>query len=212
MRSGFGDTPDVSRGPHLILVVFAAQCGCAGEDPAGPSPPESSAAIAEQVPAQVDVAAPPAVGDADPVYAAPALEKVRVQRKGRRAVLRIRWSAVVDATEYELQVARNLTFGSTIFERTLKRRRVATPPLPLGLYFVRVRARGALGNGPWSAAKAVAPASTSEPAARAERAPAAETTDAPLFLRVPALPDRTFAEAPSLDIRGRASKGATVTA
>ncbi|MEM6533747.1 MAG: hypothetical protein AAF654_14080 [Myxococcota bacterium] len=149
--------------------------------------------------------------DEAPLYAAPALETVRVQRKARKSVLRLRWSPVVDASDYEVQVARNLTFASTIFERRVERRRLTTPPLPLGLYFVRVRAHGELGEGPWSAAKAVAPT----PSDRRPRAdvdePKTPAPSAPLFLRVFGLADRTFAEAPSVQVRGRATEGATVS-
>ncbi|MEO0811902.1 MAG: hypothetical protein AAFY60_03495, partial [Myxococcota bacterium] len=133
-------------------------------------------------------------------------------------------SPVVDAGAYEVQVARNLTFASTSSEARVRKRQHTTPVLPLGLYFVRVRAVGDAGSGPWSAAKAIAPRAGEpdqgdEPVVLASRSveplapePAAPRAKKPLALRIFGLPDRTFSQAPSITIRGRSVAGARVSA
>lgn len=182
-------------------------------------PPEAEEA--ELDPAQFDFQSDT---DRGALYAAPVIERARAVRRGRRARLRLQWSPVVDALEYEVQVARNLTFGSTRENKRVKKRSTVTRPLPLGLYFVRVRAIGELGHGPWSAAKAIAPRGGAEVGSDAlepteietetESEPSRRPDPArrPLTLRLVDFPDRTLSPAPSLILRGRAVRGANVSA
>ncbi len=210
-----------------LLVAGFGTGACTDPSPTPPPPSENEPPLEseptpqgdtelEEDPAQFDFQSDT---DESALYAAPLIERARAVRRGRRTRLRLRWSPVVDAQEYELQVARNLTFGSTLESKRVKKRNAVTRALPLGLYFVRVRAIGELGEGPWSAAKAIAPRGTRVPSGEEPQLASAPFTEPdpepvarPLRLRLFDFPDRTLSPSPSLTIRGQSVKGARVSA
>ncbi|MEM6733934.1 MAG: hypothetical protein AAF658_20395, partial [Myxococcota bacterium] len=132
-----------ARAWTVLLCAVLTHCTqeTAPTEPPG-TEPEASEVEIEEDPAQFDFAGEP---DEAPLYASPAIERARAIRTGRKIKLRLKWSPVVDATQYEVQIARNLTFASTSYKKRTRRLALSSPALRAGLYFVRIRAIGELG-------------------------------------------------------------------